>query len=271
MANYTSNLKTWGSTGQEPPDNYNYVEGEQPVDAWDNWLNSNVITDLEHLINLTNARLADENGAESSTGGVRLQNGEWVAARNNADSGDLNLWRANSSDVAQSNLPVQIGGDLTAADGEVLWDESSGYIPDARLQHDYIRSTEAATEIHTNHDLGTVPAGDFVPLGTFGLDDGDTLEVTQASLTENGYDSAAPSGINLVIATDADSASPSATILSGDGTTMYDYETGSPLAEYSNSSGGHQTAVIALNNGDFGQSGVGSAQQAQGGFISRVV
>jgi hypothetical protein len=55
MPNYTTNLKTWGDTGAEHPDNYSYVEGEQPVDDWDNFFNSNVINDIEHLISVTNS------------------------------------------------------------------------------------------------------------------------------------------------------------------------------------------------------------------------
>lgn len=57
MANYSSNLKTWGDTGAEYPDGYSYLVGEQPVDDWDNFFNYNAEKDIQHLINLTNARL----------------------------------------------------------------------------------------------------------------------------------------------------------------------------------------------------------------------
>lgn len=63
MPNYSSSLKTWGSSGSEYPDNYNYVEGEQPVDAWDNFLTHNVITDLSHLIDVTNNELLARDGS----------------------------------------------------------------------------------------------------------------------------------------------------------------------------------------------------------------
>lgn len=55
MATLSTALKTWGSGGSEYPDNYSYVEGEQPVDAWDNYLTSNIISDIQTLIDRINA------------------------------------------------------------------------------------------------------------------------------------------------------------------------------------------------------------------------
>lgn len=63
MASYTTNLKTWGATGQEFPDNYSYLEDEAPVDAWDNFLTHNLISDVkDHLIPLTNSRIETDYG-----------------------------------------------------------------------------------------------------------------------------------------------------------------------------------------------------------------
>ncbi|MFC7191842.1 hypothetical protein ACFQL7_20805 [Halocatena marina] len=63
MTSYSTNLKSWGDAGSEYPNGYSYLEGEQPVDAWDNFFNANVINDLNHLINLTNSRLDSGTGA----------------------------------------------------------------------------------------------------------------------------------------------------------------------------------------------------------------
>lgn len=63
MASYTSKLKTWGAVGSEYPDSYNYSEGEQPVDAWDNYLTYNLIEDVGHLVALTNERIESGSGA----------------------------------------------------------------------------------------------------------------------------------------------------------------------------------------------------------------
>lgn len=63
MADYTSNLKSWGATGQEFPDNYSYIEDEAPVDDWDNFLTNNLISDVRsHLIPLTNSRIESDSG-----------------------------------------------------------------------------------------------------------------------------------------------------------------------------------------------------------------
>lgn len=67
MANYSTNLKTWGGTGEAFPDGYSYVEGEQPVDAWDNFVNYNLIADVsDHLIPLTNSRIETDKGASGN-------------------------------------------------------------------------------------------------------------------------------------------------------------------------------------------------------------
>jgi hypothetical protein len=63
MASYDSNLKTWGATGTEYPSGYSYLEGEQPVDGWDNFVQYNSIEDISHLIELTNKRIESDSGS----------------------------------------------------------------------------------------------------------------------------------------------------------------------------------------------------------------
>jgi hypothetical protein len=65
MADYSTLLKTWGDTGTAYPSGYSYLEGEQPVDDWDNFLKYNVIEDLKHLISLTNERVETDKGAST--------------------------------------------------------------------------------------------------------------------------------------------------------------------------------------------------------------
>lgn len=68
MVDYTTNLKAWGATGQEPPDNYSYLEDEAPVDAWDNFVTYNLISDVRsHLIPLTNSRIESDYGSTRPT------------------------------------------------------------------------------------------------------------------------------------------------------------------------------------------------------------
>lgn len=69
MANYSTLLKSWGASGSEFPDGYSYIEGEQPVDDWDNFVTSNLIGDTQHLISLTNSRIESSYGSTLPTSG----------------------------------------------------------------------------------------------------------------------------------------------------------------------------------------------------------
>lgn len=62
MTNYTSNLKTWGDTGEEFPNGYSYAKDEPPVDVWDNFVNYNLIEDTTHLVSVTNRRIESAKG-----------------------------------------------------------------------------------------------------------------------------------------------------------------------------------------------------------------
>lgn len=88
MVNYSTDLKSWGSLGSEYPDSYSYVEGEQPVDEWDNFFNSRVHEDLTHLIDLTNSRIESEYGAAGSEPGTP----EHPHAYYDTDNERLELW-----------------------------------------------------------------------------------------------------------------------------------------------------------------------------------
>jgi hypothetical protein len=120
------------------------------------------------------------------------------------------------------------------------------------------------TEI-TEQDGGSVGYNTFVPVGTFGLDDTEQLYVTRATLTKNGFNAACVSGVNLTIAV---SNGDTVQVLSGDGTTMYDDEEGSPLAEYTNTTGGHVSVAIGIDNGHYGV-GFGDDTSAYAGFSVR--
>jgi hypothetical protein len=105
MPSYNTNLKTWGATGQEYPDNYNYVEGEQPVDAWDNFLTSNVINDVQHLVDATNNELIARDGTV-------------------AMNADLPLGGNNIDNV----------GNINDSNGNTVYDVSNGWIPQERVE-----------------------------------------------------------------------------------------------------------------------------------------
>lgn len=105
MPSYNTNLKTWGSTGQEYPDSYNYTEGEQPVDAWDNFLTSNLINDIEHLIDVTNDEFVTRDGT--------------LAMNNDLPLGGNNI------------VGVQ---DINDDDGNAVYDYSNNHVPQERVE-----------------------------------------------------------------------------------------------------------------------------------------
>jgi hypothetical protein len=109
MADYTTNLKVWGSTGQEHPDNYSYLEDEAPVDAWDNFVTYNLISDVKsHLIPLTNSRI------ESDYGSTRPTSPEDGHLFYDSDSPALEQYRASDS----SWHSLALGEDLSAHESD---------------------------------------------------------------------------------------------------------------------------------------------------------
>jgi hypothetical protein len=250
MPNYQTSLKVWGASGEEPPDNYSYEEGEQPIDDWDNWFNSNVVSDIDHLIKLTNSQL-DSSYGTSEPGSP--EDGELFYS---ANSGALRWWNATGS-VWEEVMPRSGGdldGDLQMSDNS-LTSLSGVHVQGAPLDYDW----------HSKQEGGTVDDGTLVPVGTFGLDDGEELYVTQAMLMRDGISQPCVNNVDLII---TDGSSNLQTILNGDGSTVYDDETGDPVASYTNTSGGHETVAIALDNGHINQ-GYGQAVSAYGGFIAR--
>lgn len=264
MANYSTNLKTWGSTGSEYPDSYNYVEGEQPVDAWDNFVNHNLITDVQHLISLTNDRL------ESDAGTSRPSTPENGHLFHDTGNGELE-WYDSAESTWESVMPKS-GGTFTASinmGGRPINDSTGTLTIGAGLDVNGAAAFDGAALQHawfSKQEGGTVNTGTSVPVGSFELADNDTLYVTQAMLTEDGFTTPAPSGLNLLI---VPNGSSNTTILSGDGTTLYLNETGTPYASYTNTTGSTQEVAIMLDNGDYG-SGVGSDTSGYGGYIARV-
>ncbi|WP_144797700.1 hypothetical protein [Halorubrum depositum] len=62
---YTSKLKEWGAVAEERaefPDGYRYTKDNPPVTHYDNFLVHNLIEDVQHLVDLTNAIDPDNDG-----------------------------------------------------------------------------------------------------------------------------------------------------------------------------------------------------------------
>lgn len=271
MANYTSNLKTWGSTGEEFPDNYNYVEGEQPVDAWDNFVTHNVFTDIDHLVSLTNTRLESVQGTSHPSS---PESGEFSYRTDSpsAGSGDQ-LFQYDDSSASWHRLMKASGDTMTGVldmNNNSITDSGGDLNIESSVSMDLPTTIGGASFAHDWHEKqegGTVTSGSVVPIGSFELADGDTISVTQAMLTEDGFTTPADSGVNLVLA--SDDGTVESNILSGDGSTLYLDEEGSPLESWTNATGGVRQVIIGLDNGNYG-TGTGTDVNAYGGYVARV-
>lgn len=158
MSDYSTNLISWGATGSAYPTGYSLLEGEQPVDDWDNFLRYNTIEDLFHLIDLTNNRIesgsgsafptnpdpnhlfyrSDEeraytyNSTQSSWEGLMKVKGDTI-------EGDLDLGNnalLNVGSLSMNGLIDLSGNDLKdSSTGTLLYDSSEGHIPLNGLQN----------------------------------------------------------------------------------------------------------------------------------------
>lgn len=157
MSDYITQLKTWGATGAEFPDGYSYLEGEQPVDAWDNFLKYHSIEDLKHLISLTNKRIESGGGTsfpsspESKHTFYRSDNERlyaWNSTQSTWDGllkvngdtlqGKLDVGGHTLSNVGQLTMSGQAdlaGNDLADTSGAVtLYDSTNEHIPLGALE-----------------------------------------------------------------------------------------------------------------------------------------
>ena len=162
---YNSNLKTWGASGSEFPDNYSYEAGEQPVDEWDNFVTSNVITDIQHLVNKTNDDLVHRTGG-LLTGDLDIDTHSLLGSAGSVDFSGSELDIDATTDILQS---LKVGGDITVS-GTTLWDSTNSHIPQTNLQNDSV----------------TVTAGSgLIGGGTVSLGGSTTLDVDVNKLTSD--------------------------------------------------------------------------------------
>lgn len=270
MSNLSTQLKTWGAQGSEYPDGYNYLEDEEPVDAWDNFFSYHAIEDIHALIDVVNGRLESE-AASSYPSSPEV--GHLVhrtdAPENGAHEelyyhdGSTSTWsRILRADGDTMSGPLDMGGNeirdssgtlSVATDADVA---GSLAVDGARLDHRWFSKQEG----------GTVTAGNSVVLVTAELADGETFYVTQGHLSQDGWNTPAASGVDLIVA--ADGSGKQATVFSGDGSTFHEGN-GEPLASYTNTTGSPQQVAVLIDNGEFG-TGAGEDVKAYGGTIARV-
>jgi len=113
-------------------------------------------------------------------------------------------------------------------------------------------NADIANDWFNKIESGPIAVGNGAVLAIREVADGETMYITQAvHLIANG--TAAPSGYDLTIATldGSGSGTERQDILAGDGTTIFDDETGSPLASWTNNTGSAQTTAVIMDNGQF--------------------
>lgn len=117
MPSYSTQLTTWGSSGQEPPDGYSYVEGEQPVDAWDNFVAYHIAEDINHLVDVTNNDLLAADGSTPLAGDLTDDVGNLIWDNDNRHV-PLNALERDTIEVVAGDAiddggTVQLGGSVT--------------------------------------------------------------------------------------------------------------------------------------------------------------
>jgi hypothetical protein len=174
---------THGDNGIKPPDGYDAASGSAANPQYYDWLWTTTINRINSLVGevegVRNGSItagsadtaAAVKGNDIDTNGDGKVNAADLAddatnvtstyKGNDIDSnGD---GRVDAADVAQNAAgDFSLDGDLTTTDGEVLWDETNGYIPQARLEHDSV--TVAGNTVSLN-DSTVVAHNDLTSIG----------------------------------------------------------------------------------------------------------
>jgi hypothetical protein len=277
VSNHESNIDLTSSVDPNPIDGYTLTDGERIL--------------LKHQTN------AVENGiyiAEVATDPTTWVRSDDMNEDSEVSQGFFTFIRngthANESYVVTSSDPLTVGtddinwsqfsaaGEITAGTGL----SKSG--SSLSITQDGVTSTELAgdidgadhsTEYFDESDTGVISSGDFGIIMTTELADSESLNISRASYHQIGDSdpvTPAPSGTEISVIDGNNSNTATGlplTVLSGDGTTEYPQQTGTPLAQYTNNTGSTQTIVIGVDNGQ-NTTGSGSNINIQAGIIGRI-
>lgn len=225
MPNITTNLKTWGSTGSEYPDNYNYAEGEQPVDEWDNFFNSEVETAIGELITAVNTDLlaadgsvkldddatgitfSDDAGVETladmSVSGTPTQGTQESYTLDVDGTSVLRVYaEADGSGGIQNqevraHAPVDVNSNDLVDGGTVIYDASAGQLTQSSLESDTVTIAGQSVSLGSSTTLGLSNLDDY---DLSGSDLVDGAQVIWDQSTEEIPDSAMGSIANSTLA-----------------------------------------------------------------------
>lgn len=246
-------IPNWGDTGERPSDNFNYQGGDQVNEKHIDYLWASVGSLEDEVRSALQDIDSDQDGVVDQADDALLFKG------NDIDSDGDGV--VNSSDQLQDPTVH----DVDQFDGS---NGTAGQYP--RTDGTNVSWVTVSFEGQIADDSGVVDSGDAANIFTTDLNDGETLEITEAALLLSDGQPA-PSGVDLTIATldNAGGGTNRQSILQGDGTTVFDDEEGAPLASYTNTSGSNQTVMIAVDNGHF-NTGSGSAQDVHARAIEQV-
>jgi len=106
------------------------------------------------------------------------------------------------------------------------------------------------SNIFAGREGGTIADGDDGILEVSSLPDGQTVAVYAATLVTAGVQ-AVPSGVNMSLVTfdNAGGKTVQSSLITGDGSTVFDLKTGMPLGSYTNTSGSPQSVGVVVPNG----------------------
>jgi hypothetical protein len=194
MANLTSSLKTFGSTGTEYPDGYNYLEGEQPVDEWDNYRVYHTIQEVHALQDTVNQRIESESGGSTghpgtpetahlyyNTGNSRLEVHDDSAGEfrpllyQDGDTMGGTLDMGSNAIVGIGSVTLEgttnVNGNDIMDDGSVVYDSSTGKATNAdKLDGEHASAFADASHLHDStywrKDETLQPTRLVVPTGT---------------------------------------------------------------------------------------------------------
>jgi hypothetical protein len=106
------------------------------------------------------------------------------------------------------------------------------------------------SNVFAGREGGTIAAGDDGVLEVSHLPDGQAVAVYSATLVTASVQ-AVPTGVNMSLVTFDNSGGKTVqdSLITGDGSTVFDLETGMPLGSYENTSGGPQSVGVVVPNG----------------------
>lgn len=231
----TDIIPPWGDSGERWSNNFQYQGGDQVNEKHLDYFISSVGT-LEDDVRAALTDIdSDADGIVDEADTANLYKGNDIDSNGDGTVDDSDLYRGLGPSDGTS-------GQFLKTDGTAI---SWASLP---------------TNTETSDASGVVDTGDAANVYSAELADGDSLDVVRATFMHSDG-TAVASGCDLIIATldNTGGGTSQVTILSGDGSTVYDESTGTPLAQYTNTSGAAQTVMVAVDNGNF-NTGSGSAQ-----------